>query len=238
MEIATRKTPLFRQGQGLVAFLKRVLPMLRERSIVVVTSKIVALSEGRIVPCPTERSRTKLIRQESDWAIKTKYTWLTVKDRMVMASAGIDQSNAFGQCVLLPVDSYRSAAVLQKRLRKQYGLRHLGVLITDSRLMPLREGITGVALGYAGFRGLRDYRGKPDLMGRKLKMTRTNVADGLAAAAVLEMGEGNERQPVSVINNAPVVFTERVNRQALSIDPWEDIYRPFFAALRSRRALP
>lgn len=234
MKITTRKTPLFRAGQNLVAFLKHVLPKLHERSIVVVTSKIIALSEGRIVPCPTERSRIKLIRQESDWAIKTKYTWLTVKDRMVMASAGIDQSNAFGQCVLLPVDSYRSATIIRKRLRKQYGLRQLGVLITDSRLMPLREGITGVALGYAGFRGLRDYRGQPDLMGRKLKMTRTNVADSLAAAAVLEMGEGSERQPVSVINDAPVVFTEHVNRRALFVDPREDIYRPFFSVLRKK----
>lgn len=196
--------------------------------IVVVTSKIVALSEGRIVPCPTERSRIKLIRQESDWAIKTKYTWLTVKDGMVMASAGIDQSNAFGKCVLLPSDSYRSAANARHQLMKHYGLRHLGVLITDSRLMPLREGITGVAVGYAGFKGIRDYRGKPDLFGRKLKMTRTNVADSLAGTAVLCLGEGKERQPIAVITDAPVIFTNYVNRRALLIDPHEDIYRPLF----------
>lgn len=231
MTITPRRTPLFREGQNLTAFIAQQLPRVRERSIIVVTSKIVALSEGRTAPCPTERSRIRLIRQESQWAIKTKYTWLTIKDGMVMASAGIDQSNAFGRCVLLPRDSYRSARELCRNLKRRYRLRRLGLLITDSRLTPLREGITGVALGYAGFRGIRDYRGKPDLMGRKLKMTRTNIADSLATTAVLCMGEGKERQPLAVINDAPVVFADRVNRKALLIDPREDIYRPFFRTL-------
>lgn len=235
MRVQEIKTSLFRAGQSLPELLKRHLPRLRERSIVVITSKIVALSEGRIVPCPTERARIRLIRQESRWAVKTKYTWLTLKDGMVMASAGIDQSNAFGQCILLPRDSYASAARLRQFLRATYQRKNLGVLLTDSRLMPLREGITGVAVGYAGFKGIREYRGKPDLFGRKLQMTRTNVADSLAAAAVLCLGEGKECQPLAVITDAPVVFTEHVNRRALLIDPREDMYLPFFQALHRKK---
>lgn len=241
MIINAHKTPIFRIGQSLPNFLFRHLPNLHDGSIVVVTSKIVALAERRVAACPTERARVKLIKEESQWAIKTKWTWLTIKDGTVMASAGIDQSNADGACVLLPRDSYRSAAALRKVLMHKFNVQRLGVLITDSRTAPLREGIVGMALGYAGFRGLRDYRGTPDLFGRALKMTRTNVADSMAAAATLLMGEGSERQPLAVITRAPVVFTDRVRRSELYIDPREDMYRPFFEhakhlRTRSRRS--
>lgn len=228
MIVRSIRTSIFRERQSLPQFLLRHLLRLRERSIVVVTSKIVALAEGRVQNCATERGRVKLIKSESQWAIKTKYTWLTIKDGTVMASAGIDQSNADGKCVLLPEDSYRSSASLRKFLMAQYAVRHLGVLITDSRLMPLREGVLGVALGYAGFQGIRDYRGKKDIFGRKLQMTQTNIADSLATAAVLIMGEGSEQRPLAVIQKAPVVFAHSVRRDALTIDPREDIYGPLF----------
>lgn len=105
-----------------------------------------------------------------------------------MASAGIDESNANGKLVLLPKDSFKTARFLRDKLRQKYGVRHLGVLITDSRTTPLRAGVTGVALGYAGFRGVKDYRGTPDIFGRKFKFSRTDVADSLATAAVFAIG--------------------------------------------------
>lgn len=78
----------------------------------------------------------------------------------------------------------RVAQSLRALLIKKYGLKKLGVLITDSRTTPLRLGITGVTLGYSGFNGLRSYIGRPDIFGRTFKMSRTNVADSLATAAV------------------------------------------------------
>jgi len=107
----------------------------------------------------------------------------------------------------------------------------VGVLVTDSRILPLRAGIVGVALGYAGFKGVRDYRGTPDIFGRVLKLSRTDVADSLAAAAVLQMGEGAEQQPLALITDARVEFTERTSRRELRIDPKEDLYRPLFEHL-------
>ena len=185
---------------------------------------------------PNEKAFVNIVKAESQWAVETKYTWLTIKDGMVLASAGVDRSNANGKCVLLPTDSYASAASIRKFLMARFKLKTLGVLITDSRLTPLREGITGIALGYAGFKGIRDYRGTPDLFGRPLTMTCTNIADGLATAAVLTMGEGRERQPLAVIRDAPIVFTNRLNRRELLIDPAEDIYRPFFTQQRGSTA--
>lgn len=165
--------------------------------------------------------------------MKTKYTWLTIKDGMVLANAGIDQSNAGGKCILLPRDSFASAAAIRRFLRARFRLKRLGVIITDSRVTPLRLGICGGAIGYAGFRGIRDDRGRPDLFGRRLEMTRTNVTDSLAAAAVLLMGEAAERKPLAVIERAPVVFRETVRRTELLIDPKEDMYRPLFERIRT-----
>ena len=193
------KTGVFKEGEDLFSFLTNNIKKLREKSVVVVTSKIVALAERRTAVAENTVVKEKLSSRESDFAIQTKYVWLTSKDGMIMASAGIDESNADGKLILLPRDSFKAARSLRDALRKKYNVRHLGVLITDSRTMPLRAGVTGVAIGYAGFRGIKDYRGKPDIFGRIFKFSRTNVADGLAAAAVLVMGEGNEPQPLTII---------------------------------------
>ena len=199
MIIRPVKTRIFKEGEDLFSFMIHYLKRPKERAIIVVTSKIVALSEKRTAIIENDRTKERLINAESEYAIATKHVWLTIKDGMVMASAGIDESNADGKLILLPKDSFKAAGILRTKLKEKYKVRELGVLVTDSRTMPLRSGITGVALGYAGFQGIRDYRGKPDIFGRKFKFSRTNVADSLATAAVLVMGEGNERQPLAII---------------------------------------
>jgi len=231
MTIQPIKTRIFQEGEDLPAFIADYFKKLPERSVIVVTSKIVALAERRTAVVENAQTKERLIRAESDLVISTKYAWLTVKDGMVMASAGIDESNANGKLILLPRDSFKTACDLRNKLQQRYGVRHLGVLITDSRIVPLRAGVTGVAVGYAGFHGIKDYRGTPDIFGRKFKFSRTNIADGIAAAAVLVMGEGNEQQPLAMIERAPVEFCDRVNRAELRIDIQEDMYRPLFSKL-------
>ena len=231
MIIRPIKTHVFQEGDDLFAFITDYFKKLPEKSVLVVTSKIVALAERRTAIAENAQMKEKLIRAESELAIPTKYVWLTIKDGMVMASAGIDESNANGKLILLPKDSFKIARFLRSKLRQKYGVRRLGVLITDSRTIPLRAGVTGVAVGYAGFRGIKDYRGMPDIFGRKFKFSRTDIADSLATAAVLVMGEGNERQPLAIIERAPVEFCDRVNRAELRIDIQEDMYRPLFSKL-------
>lgn len=231
MIIRPIKTRTFQEGDDLFTLITEYFKIIPEKSVVVITSKIVALAEKRTTVALNNRAKEKLIRAESEFAIPTKYVWLTVKDGMVMVSAGIDESNANGKLILLPKDSFKTARDLRNILRRKYDVKHLGILITDSRTIPLRAGVTGVALGYAGFRGVKDYRGKPDIFGRKFKFSRTDVADSLATAAVLVMGEGNERQPLAIIEGAPVEFCDRVNRKELHIDIKEDMYRPLFSKL-------
>lgn len=235
MHIRPIRTRLFREGEDLVAFVVEHIPRVRGGSVIVITSKIVALSECRTAPLGSTRDKEKRIRAESEVAIKTKYVWLTVKDGMVMASAGIDESNADGKLILLPKNSYRRAARLRATLMKHYRVKRLGVLITDSRTMPLRAGVTGVAVGYAGFAGIRNYRGKPDLFKRKFKFSQTNIADGLAASAVVVMGEGSERQPLALITDAPVVFRSKISRAETEIPLEDDMYLPFLATLKGKK---
>lgn len=225
------KTRVFREGNDLFVFITDYFKKIPEKSVIVVTSKIVALAEKRTAIIENNETKEKLIRAESEFAVLTKHVWLTVKDGMVMASAGIDESNAKGKLILLPKNSFKTAHFLRNKLRKHYGVRHLGVLITDSHTIPLRAGVTGVALGYAGFRGVKDYRGTPDIFGRKFKFSRTDVADSLATAAVFVMGEGNEQQPLAIIEKIPIEFCDKIHHKELHIDIKDDMYRPLFSQL-------
>ena len=98
--------------------------------------------------------------------------------------------------------------------------------------MPLRAGAVGVALGYAGFQGIKNYIGEKDIFGRIFKMSKTDVADSLATSAVLCMGEGKEQQPLAVITDAPIIFTNKRAKNELIIDPSKDIYAPLFSNLK------
>ena len=120
----------------------------------------------------------------------------------VGAHAGIDQSNVdhgFGDsCLLLPVDPNASARQLQQALSKSTD-RNIGVIVSDSANRPWRLGTVGIAIGSANVCVLDDRRGGHDLFGRELKVTLANVADSIAAAATLVMGETTERVPVVVV---------------------------------------
>lgn len=229
MNVRAIRTRVFKEHESIVEFVEQYVTRPKEGSVVVVTSKIVALSEGRTAAVAAKEA---IVRNESEFAMPTKYAWLTIKDGAVMATAGIDESNAAGKLILLPKDSFAAAARIRTALKKKYGLKRLGVLITDSRVLPLRSGVTGVATGYAGFKGVRDYRGSPDIFGRKLAMTQVNVADALATAAVLLMGEGSEQRPLAIISDVDIDFRERTDRNELRIHIEDDLYKPLFDTLK------
>lgn len=231
MIIRPIKTHIFQEGDDLFAFITRYVKKIPENSVIVIASKIASLAEQRTVPLGSNKEKEELIRKESGLALPTKHVWFTIKDDMVMASAGIDESNAKDKWILVPKDSFKVARILRKRLQEKYGVKNLGVLITDSCPLPLRRGVVGLALGYAGFRGIRDYRGESDIFGRKFEFSSVDVADSLATAAGLVMGEGNEQQPLAIIRRAPVEFCERTSRRELFVDQEDDMYEPLLSQL-------
>lgn len=239
MKIQAIKTKIFLKNQNIYEFIISSLKnhILKNEDILVVTSKIVALSEGRVIEYSKktskkdiEKLKEKLIKEESEFSLKTKYTWLTIKDGIVMASAGIDESNANNSLILLPKDSFLAAQKIRVYMMKHFNIKKLGVIITDSRTAPLRAGITGQAIGYAGFKGIKSYLRSKDIFGRGFKFSRVDVADSLAAGAVYEMGEGNEQKPLAIINDVKVKFCSEVNKKELNISIEDDMYRPMFKA--------
>jgi len=228
MLIKPIKTKIFKPDENLLEFLGKNIPKIKNGDVVIITSKIVALSEGRYACPKNKKQKEEIIKAESDWFLKTKYVYLTIKDGDVLANAGVDESNANDRLILLPKDSYKSAQIARAYLRQKFRVKKLGVIITDSRLLPLRAGVVGISLGYAGFKGIKNYIGKPDLFGRPFEFSKTDIADSLATAAVLVMGEGTEKQPLCVISEAPIEFTDKISRTELKIDIREDIYKPLF----------
>lgn len=235
--VRTGRLPIARQS--LTALLERHLTSLGEGDIVAVTSKLVSICEGRFVPREPVRKQ-ELIEQESDLFLPpdpaAHGVVLTIKGSRLIPMAGIDESNADGHYILWPRDAQQSANALRAFLCERFGLRQVGVLITDSTTAPLRSGVTGIAVAHSGFSALNSYVGVPDLFGRTLRMTRANVAEGLAAAAVLAMGEGNEGTPIAVISEvAFVVFQDRDPTEGeladLRITPESDLYAAMLRAV-------
>ena len=226
MLIKPIKTRIFRENEDFVAFITSYIKHLSEESIVVITSKIVALSEGRTAEYISRENKIKLIKKESKKTIITPWCVIGLKDGEWCASAGIDESNAGGKLILLPKNSFKSAQKIRNILRKKFKIKKLGVILTDSRSLPLRSGVMGVAVGYAGIEPRHSYIGEADIFGKILNFTRTNVIDSLAASAVMLMGEADEQMPLTVITKSPAKFTNRTfTRHEMIIPPKDDFYR-------------
>lgn len=181
--------------------------VLKDGDVLAISSKVVSIAEGRCVPADST-TKEKLIQQEAElvFAPKELSKWgyqFTITQGALVGSAGIDQSNGNGYFVLWPKDPMKSAAKLRTALMKHYKVKKLGVVITDSTSRPMRRGASGFALAWAGFNPLFDYRGTPDIFGRLIKVEQANIADSLAAAAVLAMGEGSEQTPVALMRDVP-----------------------------------
>jgi len=220
------KMPLIRPGDDLVALTiegsKKLGTPIRNRDIIVYSAKVVGTSQGRLVDLskikPSKKALkiskkyhldpafAEIILKESDEILGgVEYALSTMKRGVLIANGGVDQSNAPpGFVALWPEDPQRSAEEFRGCF-KDAGL-DVGILIIDSRTLPLRMGNSSVALGVAGFRPVEDLRGKKDLFGRPMKIKRLAVADNLASAAHLVMGETSESVPVAVVRDAPVHY--------------------------------
>lgn len=243
MRIQAIKThPILPSERDLCAVLDRYLPELPERSVLAITSKVVAICEGRVRPM-VGVDKQALIAEEAERYLPADPRYgvcLTIKQDMLIATAGIDESNSDGHYVLWPSDAQGSANAVREHLARRFELREVGVVITDSRTTPLRLGVTGVALAHSGFQALNDYVGTMDLFGRALRMTRVNVMDALATSAVLVMGEGSECTPLALLEELPFVsFQERnpspAELAALRIPLEDDLYAPLLTGVLWQR---
>jgi coenzyme F420-0:L-glutamate ligase/coenzyme F420-1:gamma-L-glutamate ligase len=239
--------PLVKPGDDLAVLLQAALQRaniaVQDGDILVIAQKIVSKAEGRIVnlneviPSPRASALARevdkdprlveVILSESSDVIRYCKGVLIVAHRLgfVMANAGIDQSNS-GQAdddfvILLPRDPDGSAAALKAKIDNDCQA-NVGVIINDSFGRAWRNGVVGVALGAAGVPSLRNMVGIPDLFGRKLQVTEVAVADEVAAAGSLLMGQAAEGLPAVhirgfVCNGPPLPAAALLRRKELDL---------------------
>ena len=214
---------------------------LRDGDILVISSKFIAVSEGRVVDLGTvvpsdyaaSESRRlnmppelcELVIRESDAVIGgVSGFMLTLKEGLLTPNAGIDKSNiTHGKVVLYPRNPLESAIDLVDEIRFRRGVE-IGVVVSDSRLMPTRKGTVGVALAAAGMEAIVDLRGKPDLFGNVLKVTSQAIADDLCSGAQVVMGEANESIPIVLVRGLKASAGRGYGMSSFAVDPEQCVY--------------
>ncbi len=247
---ALQGIPLVEPDDDLPAILANALrdnaAGLEDGDILVIAQKIVSKAEGRYVDLdevtPSDEARSlalqcgkdprhvETILAESDEVVKVGPHVIIVAHKLgfVMANAGIDESNiphgdGSGRLLLLPRDPDASAARIKATLDVMFGVS-VGVVINDSFGRPWRNGVVGVALGSAGVPSLVDRVGSSDLFGRTLKVTEIAIADELASAGSLLMGQAGEGVPAVLIRGFQLDAPERP-ASALIRDRERDLFR-------------
>lgn len=188
--------PEFRPGDDVAAAIAAAAPWLRDDDVLVVTSKVLSKSEGRIVAAPTDPDerdalRRRLIDEEAVRVLARKGRTLITENAngLVQAAAGVDGSNvSTTELALLPVDPDGSAARLRAGLAERLGVT-VAVVITDTMGRAWRNGQIDAAIGAAGLAVLHGYSGVQDTHGNELLVTEVAIADEIAAAADLVKGK-------------------------------------------------
>lgn len=228
--VALGGVPLVRAGDDLATIVVRALAhsgeVLIEGDVLVVTQKVFSKAEDRVVRLstvvPSARALSlarevrkdprlvELVLRDSNEVVRHRADLLIVEHRLgfVAANAGVDLSNIEHEtdddtASLLPRDPDASCSRLRHALEERTGVQ-VGVIMNDSHGRAFRHGVVGVAIGVSGVAALADLRGSPDLFGRELRATEVAVADEMAAAASLLMGQASEGRPIVLARGFPM----------------------------------
>jgi coenzyme F420-0:L-glutamate ligase/coenzyme F420-1:gamma-L-glutamate ligase len=216
---------------------------IQDYDIIVVTHVIVSRVEGRIVNLneviPSEFAKmiaeqydkdpalVEVVLRESKRIVRMDDGKLIMETKhgLVCANSGVDKSNVPGDRIvaLLPEDPHHSAEAIRQGIRECTGCE-VAVIISDTHGRPLREGEINIAIGFAGISPIRDRRGEKDLFGYTLKVKRTAIADELASAAELVMGQADEGIPVAIIRGYDYPKSDITNGKALIRSKENDLF--------------
>jgi coenzyme F420-0:L-glutamate ligase/coenzyme F420-1:gamma-L-glutamate ligase len=218
---------------------------IEDGDVFVIAQKIVSKAEGRLVKLEDvqvsseamkiaetsgrDQRLAELVLRESKRVLKVSQQTIIVEDKrgLVNINAGIDKSNVEGgnRYALLPSDPDRSASKLRNRIMRSTG-RNVAVIISDTYSRPFRRGQENFAIGFAGLNPFFDYRGQEDLFGYVMQVKFTAVADELACAAELVMGQGKEATPVILVKGfSRLVLDDGYSSKDLRINENEDLFQ-------------
>ncbi len=237
-----KKTESFDLISELFESLKENHVTLENGDVIVISSKFVSFSQGRIVTLDTiaesDEAKTlgkkynmnpkiaEIVIRESDKILGGISGFvISASDDIIAPNAGIDKSNAKkGQIILYPKNPYQVAEEIRRKIFLKMQI-HVGVIIVDSRLMPSRVGTTGVAIACAGLEPVEDLRGQKDLDGNPLKVTFQAVVDNLASIANHKMGEGSDSKPFALVRDSGARLTDRkINPSEVAISHDQCVY--------------
>jgi coenzyme F420-0:L-glutamate ligase / coenzyme F420-1:gamma-L-glutamate ligase len=241
--------PLLKEGDDLAGIIvsraKQLGFGIRNRDLVVIGQKAVSKAEGRITDTSDVKPSAKAARIAKKTGKSAQFVEIVLresskvlradKDAFIVRTkrgatclnAGVDKSNVKGNTTyaLLPQDPDASARRLRKRIEQLTG-KQVGVVICDTRSRPFRKGQVEESIGVAGLSPLIDYRGQKDLFGYTLRFKNVSLADELASAAELVMGQGRERSPVAIVRGLKRVrFQDRATSRALVVRTEEDLFK-------------
>ena len=251
MELFSIKLPLIKENDDLLSIIiKKINGMgksLKEGDVIVIAEKVIATSQGRVVNLSDVSNISKQAnKMAKDFDMDERYVQLILQEAsmilggmthvilaqvndFLIANAGIDQSNAGpNKVVLLPKDLKKVVWKYWEVLKKEFGLTNLGVIISDSRVQPLRKGTIGIAIATAGFEPVEDLRGHPDLFNRPMEITMRAIADDLTSAAQFLLSEADQQTPVVIIRGSNVEFTDNP-QLTTEMAPEECLYMNIFS---------
>lgn len=230
MQLIPIKTQIIKNKDNLIEILlkniKKQKIKIEDNDILVISSKVVALSQGRIVNFKKikvskeakqlakkyflEEGFCELVLREADKILGGVYrAILTLKENILIANAGVDHSNApTNYAILLPKNLQRTVNKIRKEIENKTK-KKIAVIICDSRCQPLRLGSVGIALAVSGTQLVEDIRGKKDLFGNEILITRKANADNLCCASLVLMGETDERVPFVLIKNSGIRLSNK-----------------------------
>jgi len=246
--IAIEKLPLFQKGDNIGRLIceateKQKTPI-QENDVIVVTHVAISKAEGNIVnlddvvpssyaleiaaKVDKDPAMVEIVLRETKEIVRMGPNSLIVetKNGIVCANAGVDRSNVKGDrnVALLPADPDESARNIRDEVKKQTGCK-VAVLVSDTHGRPLRNGEINVVIGIAGIKPIRDRRGEKDLFGYVLHVKQTCIADELASAAELVIGQANEGIPAAIIRGYPYQPAENVSARELTRPKEKDMFR-------------
>ncbi len=235
MQFIAIKTPKLKAPQtNIFPIIDEYLPDVQEGDIIFVASKIVAIHQWRCVHT-SETTKWELIEKEADKVICSDSVpghdiHITIKNNILIPSAGIDESNADGRYILRPEDPSQFAKELTHYLQKKYAIKHLAVVITDSTTRILRKWTINQAIGMFGMYPSKNYIGEEDIFWRNLNFTHSNILDSITAMAGLYLWEGKEQTPLVIGRGIPnIQFTDKEMYQDIIVQADEDIYKPLLS---------
>ena len=240
--LSDRKKDRFDVFEALIETLMKNEVKLQERDVLVISTKYISNSQGRIVNTKNIKVSKKGSKISKKFQMKPEIAEIilretdkifggiagfviTSSDNIMAPNGGIDKSNAKkDQVILYPKNPFQVAEQLRRKIFLKFFI-HVGVILVDSRLMPGRVGTSGVAISCAGIEPVLDMRSKKDLDGNPLKVTFQAVIDNIATIANHKMGEGAELKPFAIVRDSGAKLTDRrISPSEMAISPDQCVY--------------